>query len=274
MNKDIEKKYNLLQNILHKMNSVIIAYSGGIDSTLLAVVAKEVLQENTIAVCNISATFPKRELEHAKKTAQLMGLRFETIQTGELDDPMFTANPQNRCYICKTHLFKALLIHAVKNNIKWIVEGSNMDDLNDYRPGFQAVKEQNIRSPLIEAKFSKSEIRILAKYKNIRGWDKPSSACLASRIPYHEIISPKRLEKIEYAEDFLLSLDFKVVRVRDFNSIAVIELGKNELNRLLDVNLRKTISLNVKSAGFDKVFIDLDGYKTGSLNTKFKNANV
>jgi len=267
MKPSIKEKLKRLKGIFQSLGKVLVAYSGGVDSTLLLRVAKETLgDQNVLAVTALSPLYPERELAGVKKIIQTMGVRHRFIQSNELEIPEFSKNPSNRCYLCKRKLFKELLSLARKEAIPFIVEGSTIDDEGDYRPGRMAIQELGIRSPLKEALFTKEEIRGLSKRLDLPTWDKPSSACLASRFPYGEMITIKGLKMVEQAEDFLFGLEFKQVRVRHYQNLARIEVLQEEMERLMDGSLREKVVNHLKKIGYTYVTLDLKGFRSGSMN--------
>jgi pyridinium-3,5-biscarboxylic acid mononucleotide sulfurtransferase len=264
---ELNDKYIQLQLILHELDSVVIGYSGGVDSTLLLKVAVDTLGDNALAVIGKSETYPAREYEEAEKLAKSFGAKYEIVYTEETDNLKFKENPPDRCYYCKTELFTKLTEIAKAKNIKWICDGTNVDDLGDFRPGMKAVKEKNVRSPLLEAGLTKNEIREISKVLNLPTWDKQSFACLSSRFPYGYGIEKDKLKKIDSAETLLRDSGFKYFRVRHHDDNTVrIEVGKDEIQRLLNGNLREQIVSEIKKLGFKYVTLDLEGYRTGSMN--------
>lgn len=267
MTADIESKYLYLQSLLRDLGSVVIGYSGGVDSTLLLKVAVDVLGNRALAVIGKSATYPSREYEEAVRNAIEMGARFEEVTTEETDNLKFLENPPDRCYFCKTELFTKLHEIAEARGIPWIVDGTITDDLGDFRPGMQAKKEQNVRSPLLEAGMSKSDVRSISKFLHLPTWEKGSFACLSSRFPYGFAITKEALAKVDAAESLFRDLGFKYFRVRHHDSAtARIEIGKDEIPRLLDDSLRDSLVNRLKLLGFTYVTLDLQGYRTGSMN--------
>ncbi len=263
----IEEKHKRLREIFQAMGRVLVAYSGGVDSSLLLKVARDVLGEgNVLAVTALSPLYPERELANAKKTAQRLGARHLLIESNELEIEGFSDNPPNRCYYCKKELFEKMVHLAKGEGIPCVVEGSTLDDEKDHRPGRIAVKELGIRSPLQEAQFTKSEIRALSKALDLQTWDKPSFACLASRFPYGREITAEALKRVAEAEEFLFGLGFKQVRVRHYGSLARIEILQDEMARLMGGPLREAVIKRLKGIGYTYVTLDLQGFRSGSMN--------
>lgn len=249
------------------MERVLVAFSGGVDSTLLLKVAKDTLgDKNILAVTALSPLYPERELAGAKKLVEALGVNHRLIQSNELEIPGFSKNPPNRCYYCKSGLFRELLEIAQIEGFPFIVEGSTLDDDKDHRPGKMAIQELGIRSPLREAMFTKKEIRELSKKLSLPTWDKPSFACLASRFPYGEEITEKALRRVAEAEDFLFGLGFKQVRVRHYGKLARIEILNEEMARLMSGLLREKVVNHLKEIGYHYVTLDLQGFRSGSMN--------
>ena len=267
MDRLIEEKFERLKEIFHSMGKVLVAYSGGVDSTLLLKAAKDTLgDENVLAVTALSPLYPERELANAKKVIQTMGVRHRLIQSNELEIDEFSENPPDRCYYCKRKLFGELTNLAKEESIPFIVEGSTLDDDKDHRPGRRAVQELRIRSPLKEALFTKMDIRELSRSLGLSTWDKPSFACLASRFPYGEKITPEELKMVDEAEDFLFGLGFKQVRVRHYQNLARIEIFQEEMGRLIEGSLREKVVGRLKGIGYKYVTLDLQGFRSGSMN--------
>ena len=264
---ELQQKYNTLRLIIHEMGSLAIGFSGGIDSTLLVRVATEVLGDNALAVIGRSETYPTREFEEATALAESFGSRYRVVNTEETDDLKFRENPPDRCYFCKNELFGKLGDIAAEENIRWIADGTITDDLGDFRPGMRAKSENNVRSPLLEAGLSKDDVRVIAKHLNISIWDKPSFACLASRFPYGFGITKENLMKIDAAETFLRDHGFRFFRVRHHDDkTARIELGKQDFHRVFDDNFRSELVAHFKGIGFHYVTLDLQGFRSGSMN--------
>jgi uncharacterized protein len=262
----LDQKFNKLKEIISNLESVAVAFSGGVDSTFLLKVAHDVLKDNVIAVTATSSTYPERELKEAKSYAESFGVKHIIIVSEELDIEGFSKNPIDRCYYCKKELFTKIGKVAKEHNVKYILDGSNFDDIGDYRPGMKAAKELNVVSPLKQAELTKKDIRELSKRLNIPTWNKPAFACLSSRFPYgHEITEPK-LKMVEEAEQFLLDMGFRQVRVRHHGDIARIEVSPEEREKFFSLNIMDTIGLKLKDIGFTYVALDLLGYRTGSMN--------
>lgn len=261
---DVKQKLDNLKEILMELKSVLVAYSGGVDSTFLAVVAKEVLGENALVVTAGSETYPSFEVEAARLLAENLGLRHLEIYTEELDNEAFATNPPERCYICKQELFGKLKDIARQHGLTYVVDGANFDDLSDFRPGTKAGRELGVKSPLQEAGLTKEDIRQLSQEMQLPTWNKPSYACLSSRFPYGERITREKLRMVGSAEDYLRSLGFGQLRVRYHGPVARIEVGADEFATV--VAKAQVIVTSLKKAGFKYVTLDLTGYRTGSMN--------
>ena len=262
----MNKKLEALQEYLKELGSVAIAFSSGVDSTFLLKVAHDVLGDQVIAVTAQSCSFPKRELEEAKAFCKKEGIKHIICESEELQIEGFSHNPKNRCYLCKHELFEKIGNIAKENNIKYVAEGSNMDDNGDYRPGLQAVAELHVKSPLRHVELTKQEIRDLSKEMGLPTWDKQSFACLSSRFVYGETISEEKLGMVEKAEQLLLDYGFHQVRVRIHGSLARIEIMPEEFPKLLEKNVREDIAKKFKEYGFTYVTMDILGYRMGSMN--------
>ena len=262
----LDQKYENLRNYLKSLGSVVVAFSAGVDSTFLLRVAHDVLGDQVIAVTAASCSFPVRELKEAKAYCEKNGIRHVVCQSEELDIDGFRQNPKNRCYLCKHELFEKIGAIAAENHLAAVVEGSNMDDNGDYRPGLVAVKELGVKSPLRHAELTKADIRELSKRLGLETWDKQSFACLSSRFVYGETINEEKLGMVDKAEQLLLDLDFRQVRVRIHNKIARIELLPEEFPKLMETETREMVAKKFKEFGFTYVTLDLQGYRTGSMN--------
>lgn len=264
--RELDKKYETLCAILQEMGSVVIGFSGGVDSTFLTYAAHDVLKDRVLAVTAVSPTLPVSEKEDAVSMAKQIGVSHLIVPTTEFDDETFVQNPPDRCYICKKIRFSALVELAQQKGYQWVVDGGNVDDLGDYRPGMKAIKElsQFVRSPMIEAGLHKEDIRALSRRFGLKTWDKQSAACLASRIPYGTALLPQRLQAIDKAEQYISPYIHGSLRVRYHGDVARIEVGVDEIPAILAH--REAIVSYVRKCGFTYVTLDLGGYEMGSLN--------
>jgi pyridinium-3,5-biscarboxylic acid mononucleotide sulfurtransferase len=263
----LTQKRNSLETHLKDLQSVVVAFSGGVDSALVLAMALETLgKENTLAVTAQSESLAERELQAAKKLAHSLGAEHLVLRTNEMNSPEYRANPVNRCYHCKSELYSRLSAIAGERNIAHIVNGINQDDLGDHRPGIVAAKEFDVVSPLAQAGFDKNNIRELSRQIGLSNWEKPAMPCLSSRIPYGEPVSPEKLSMIEQAEDLLLALGFTELRVRHHGDMARIELPKSDMPRILQGSVSATIQERFKQIGFEYVTLDLEGFRSGRLN--------
>ncbi|HEX2927845.1 MAG TPA: ATP-dependent sacrificial sulfur transferase LarE [Ruminiclostridium sp.] len=262
----IYDKLENLKEIIKSHKSAAVAFSGGVDSTFLLKVAAEVLGDRVVAVTAHSSTYPERELREAIEFCRENSIRQRVITSEELDVEGFSENPVNRCYLCKNELYEKIKAVADEEGMESLFEGSNVDDLGDFRPGMQAVKEHGVISPLKEAKLTKEEIRSLSKEMGLKTWDKQAFACLSSRFPYGEKITKERLQMIDRAEQLMLDLGFSQVRVRFHKDIARIEVSQDQFQKIIEPSVREKIYTEFKKIGFMYTALDLKGYRTGSMN--------
>ncbi|MCU0564972.1 MAG: ATP-dependent sacrificial sulfur transferase LarE [Oculatellaceae cyanobacterium Prado106] len=262
----LTQKLETLQAIFAEMDQVLIAYSGGIDSTLVAKIAYDVLGDRALAITAESASLLPDDLEDARIQAAEIGIRHEVVQTHEMDNPEYTANPINRCYFCKSELHDTLKPLALQRGYPYVVDGVNADDLSDYRPGIQAAKERGARSPLAEVGLSKLEVRELAKYLGLPWWDKPAQPCLSSRFPYGETITVEKLQRVGKAERYLRQAGLKTLRVRSESDTARIELPAEQIAEFVTTTDLPTLVQEFQSYGFRYVTLDLEGFRSGKLN--------
>ena len=261
----LNKRVDLV-DILSKMDRVIIAYSGGVDSAFLAAVANEVLGNNALSVTAVSPSLAPSELEEAHSLAQDLGLNYRTINTNEIDREDYSANNPDRCFFCKDELYSHLIKFCGEENYNFVVNGTNVDDLGDYRPGLDAATQYGVRSPLVEANLEKKDIRVLSREMGLPTWDKPAQACLSSRIPYGTMVTVEALTTIAKAEKYLREKGFKQLRVRHHENIARIEISADDFDVLTSEPLRTEVPSYFKSLGYSYVTLDLEGFRSGSLN--------
>ncbi|MGE4283793.1 MAG: ATP-dependent sacrificial sulfur transferase LarE [Clostridia bacterium] len=266
---NLQDKYNYLKNYIKELGSLCVAFSGGVDSTFLLAAAYEVLGDKCIAITMSSSMYTKRELEEAKQFARMLGVKHIILNANEYDIKGFVENTKDRCYYCKHAIFTSIKKNAVNNGISYVADGSNMDDIHDFRPGMRAIKELEVISPLKVAQLTKKEIRELSKEMHLPTWDKPSFACLASRIPYGTPITVDKLAMIEQAETYLMDLGFKQFRVRYHGEIARIEVLLEDMKRFFNDQLMNEVVKKFKQIGFAYITLDLEGYRIGSMNEVF-----
>lgn len=264
----LPQKLSRLQALLSEMDSVVVAYSGGIDSTFVLKVAHDQLHEKAIGITAVSPTFPTIELDAAERMAKEIGARHEIVRTDQLAIDDFVRNDAERCFHCKTDLYQLLGGLRASHAVAYVVDGTNLDDLGDDRPGIKAAREWGVRSPLVEAGLSKTDIRTLAKELGLSNWDKPAAACLSSRIPRGNMITLEKLHRIEEAEAVMHREGFHHFRVRNHGEIARIEVAKDELPRLMDPDRCSRVSRMVRELGFKFVTVDLEGYRPGGVTLR------
>ncbi len=267
LSEELHARYRRLESILRDMESLAIGYSGGVDSTLLLKVAVDTIGDRAVAMIGRSETYPTREFEEAMELARSIGARTVVVKTEETDVVKFTENPPDRCYFCKTELFGKLEEIAAREGLTWIADGTITDDVGDFRPGMKARFEKNVRSPLLEAGMSKVDVRELSRELGLSTWDKPAFACLSSRFPYGTGITRDNLTKVDKAETLLRDMGFRHFRVRFHDErTARIEVGTGEIARLVEEHTRTQVISHLKDLGFTYITIDLQGYRTGSMN--------
>ncbi len=261
-----DQKMAALRDHLHRMGSLIVAYSGGVDSAFLAAVANEVLGRRSLAVTADSPSLAPSELRDAVSLAEQVGLNHRVIKTAEVDREDYQANTPNRCFFCKDELYIHLTGYASSEDYAWVANGTNVDDLGDFRPGQNAAKEYGVVSPLVDAGLTKADIRQLSHEMGLPTWDKPAQACLSSRIPYGSRVTVEALTRIGKAEEHLRSLGFRQLRVRHHDTVARIEVGPQDFSALLDDDVRQNVTRYFRSIGYAYVTMDLDGFRSGSMN--------
>lgn len=261
-----EEKLERLKDNIKTLESVVVAFSGGVDSSLVAKVCHDVLGDQALAVTARSETYPAYEYEEAREIAKEIGIRHITIDTSELNIEGFANNPPNRCYFCKSELFSKLKEIAREKGYKNVADGANLDDTGEYRPGLDAAKELEVRSPLKECGLRKPDIRKISKYLKLSNWDKPPYACMSSRFPYGNSITEEKLAIVAAAENYLRSIGLRQFRVRHHDTIARIEVLPEDIPRLLDEGKRKELVGKFKEIGYKYITIDMEGYRSGSMN--------
>ncbi len=267
----VEEKLLKLREIVGNLKSVVVAFSGGVDSTLVVKVCYDVLKDNSMAVTARSETYPDFEFEEAKKLAKEIGIRHLVLNTSELAIEGFASNPPNRCYFCKTELFEKLKDIAKQHRFLHVADGANLDDMEDYRPGLEASKELGVKSPLKEAGMTKKDVREASKMLNLPNWNKPAYACMSSRFPYGQSITKEKLKMVSEAEKYLRGLGLEQFRVRHHETIARIEVLPEDIRFLIKPSTRNELIEKFKAIGFTYITLDLEGYRSGSMNEVLSN---
>ncbi len=265
-----EDKELSLRGLMREMQTVLVAYSGGVDSSYLALIAAQELENNAVCITGLSPSVSQKQRKQAAQIAEDFKFNFQIIETDELENPFYQANPINRCYHCKTELYGKLVAIAEENKIEFVLDGANTDDVGDYRPGREAAREKNVRSPLIEVGLSKNEIRELSKKHRLPTWSQPSSPCLSSRIAYGVPVTIERLSKVERGEEIVRGLGFREFRVRVHEELVRLEIAPNEMERALDLNVTEKLAEKFRKLGFKYVTLDLHGYRSGAMNEVLK----